>query len=255
MDPAIVLLATWALGLTSPNARTWLNIAVVILGVTMTAFGEIKFVLSGFLFQVAGRFFESFRLALIQKVLSGEENRMDPLVSLYYFTPVCAVMIGAVSAFAELPHLQMEDINEVGVGLLLANAAAAFLLNVAGVILVRAIRSSRPMLTSTDWKDICVDFAIVGRSQDYLLDLRFCSPLGCDRNADASYRLYYRHSRTVVLFAWEGKASLAVVPVARAIAGGRKELETKEICQTQVCSSVDFALGICRRDRWGIRWL
>lgn len=139
MDSAIVLLAMWALGLTSPNARTWLNIAVIILGVTTTAFGEIKFVLSGFLLQVAGRFFESFRLALIQKVLSGEEYKMEPLVSLYYFTPVCAVMIGAVSAFAELPRLQIEDINQTGVGLLLANAAVAFLLNVAGVILVSAI--------------------------------------------------------------------------------------------------------------------
>lgn len=140
MDPAIVLLAMWALGLTSPNARIWLNIAVIIIGVTMTAFGEIKFVLSGFLFQVAGRFFESFRLALIQKVLSGKEHRMDALVSLYYFAPVCAVMIGAVSAMTELPRLRMEDIQEAGIGLLLANAIIAFLLNVAGVILVRVMR-------------------------------------------------------------------------------------------------------------------
>ena len=137
MDPAIVLLAMWALGLTSPNARIWLNIAVIIIGVTMTAFGEIEFVLSGFLFQVAGRFFESYRLALIQKVLSGKEHKMDALVSLYYFAPVCAVMIGAVSAVTELPRLRMEDIKEAGIGLLLANAVVAFLLNVAGVILVR----------------------------------------------------------------------------------------------------------------------
>jgi hypothetical protein len=137
----------WALGLTSPNARIWLNIAVIIIGVTMTAFGEIKFVLSGFLFQVAGRFFESFRLALIQKVLSGKEHKMDALVSLYYFAPVCAVMIGAVSALTELPRLRVEDIKEAGVGLLLANAVVAFLLNVAGVILVRVMRR---ILSNTD---------------------------------------------------------------------------------------------------------
>ena len=104
----------------------------------MTALGEIKFVLSGFLFQVAGRFFESFRLALIQKVLAGEEQRMDPLVSLYYFAPVCTAMIGTVSAFAEMPRLRLEDIKQAGVGLLMANAAVAFLLNVAGVVLVSA---------------------------------------------------------------------------------------------------------------------
>jgi hypothetical protein len=137
----------WALGLTSPNARIWLNIAVIIIGVTMTAFGEIKFVLSGFLFQVAGRFFESFRLALIQKVLSEKEHKMDALVSLYYFAPVCAVMIGVVSALTELPRLRVEDIKEAGVSLLLANAVVAFLLNVAGVILVRVMRR---ILSNTD---------------------------------------------------------------------------------------------------------
>jgi hypothetical protein len=48
MDPGLVLLAMWALGLASPTAHVWLNIFVIIIGVTMTAFGEIKFVLSGF---------------------------------------------------------------------------------------------------------------------------------------------------------------------------------------------------------------
>lgn len=139
MDPTVVLLAIWALGLTSPNARTWLNIAVIIAGVIMTAFGEIKFVLSGFLFQVAGRLLESFRLALIQKVLPGEEHKMDPLVLLYYFAPVCAVMMCVVSAIVEWPQLRVEDIEEACAGLLLSNAAVAFLTNVAGVILVRLI--------------------------------------------------------------------------------------------------------------------
>lgn len=136
MDSVIVLLATWPLGLASPNARTWLNVTVILIGVTMTAFGEIEFVLSGFLFQVTGRFFESFRLALIQKILSGDEHKMDPLVSLYYFSPICAGMIIIVSALTELPRLRMEDIKQAGFGPLVANAAVAFLLNVAGVILI-----------------------------------------------------------------------------------------------------------------------
>jgi hypothetical protein len=218
MDPAIVLLAMWALGLTSPNARTWLNIAVIITGVTMTAFGEIKFVLSGFLFQVAGRFFESFRLALIQKVLSGDEHKMDPLVSLYYFAPVCAAMIGAVSAFAELPRLRVEDIREAGLGLLLANAAVAFLLNVAGVILVRPMQRRQPKLTSTDWKNVCADVASFRRSQDDILDLRVRRSLGNGRDTDPNCGLFCRHNWTAVLLAWKGEASLAVVPMDGAVA-------------------------------------
>jgi hypothetical protein len=67
---------------------------------------------------------------------------MDPLISLYYFAPLCAVMIFFASALVELPRLRLEDIQQTGVGLLVGNAAVAFLLNVAGVVLVSPAHSA-----------------------------------------------------------------------------------------------------------------
>ena len=74
---------------------------------------------------------------MVQRLLSSAEYKMDPLVSLYYFAPVCAVMNGVTALFLEVPNLTMGHIYNVGVWTLLANAVVAFLLNVSVVFLVR----------------------------------------------------------------------------------------------------------------------
>lgn len=61
---------------------------------------------------------------------------MDPLVSLYYFAPACAIMNGLCTIFVELPKMTMDDIYRVGPFVLLANALVAFMLNVSVVFLV-----------------------------------------------------------------------------------------------------------------------
>lgn len=61
---------------------------------------------------------------------------MDPLVSLYYFAPVCALMNGLTSLVTEIPTMTMDDIYRVGFITLLANAMVAFLLNVSVVFLI-----------------------------------------------------------------------------------------------------------------------
>ena len=62
---------------------------------------------------------------------------MDPMVSLYYFAPACAVINGVFTLFVEVPKMTMGDIYGLGIGTLVANAFVAFLLNVAVVLLVR----------------------------------------------------------------------------------------------------------------------
>lgn len=206
MDPAIVLLAMWALGLTSPTARVWLNIFVIIIGVTMTVLGEVKFVLSGFLFQIAGRVFESIRLALIQQILSGDEQKMDPLVSLYYFSPVCSVIIGFVFVFTELPRLRVHDIQQTGVGFLMANAAVAFLLNVAGVVLVGLSHivstSNIRAKSSTDREDICTHAPTQWCPENNLSGLRLSHAVGDCRDPHTTCRLLHRDHWVAVLLIW-----------------------------------------------------
>jgi len=80
--------------------------------------------------------FEAIRLTMVQRLLSSAEFKMDPLVSLYYFAPACAVMNGIVALVVEIPRMSMADIYQVGFFVLLANAMVAFLLNVSVVLLV-----------------------------------------------------------------------------------------------------------------------
>ena len=131
------MLATWAMGMAPVNLKVLFNVAVIVIGVVIASFGEIKFVFIGFLFQIGGIVFEATRLVMVQRLLSSAEFKMDPLVSLYYFAPVCAVMNGVTALFVEVPNLIMGHIYNVGIWTLLANAVVAFLLNVSVVFLVR----------------------------------------------------------------------------------------------------------------------
>lgn len=83
--------------------------------------------------------FEATRLVMVQRLLSSAEFKMDPLVSLYYFAPACAIMNGLVSLFAEVPKMTLQDVANVGYFTLLVNAMIAFLLNVSVVFLVSPV--------------------------------------------------------------------------------------------------------------------
>lgn len=73
---------------------------------------------------------------MIQILLSGEGQAMDPLVSLYYYAPVCTVMNFLVAGASELSSFQKEKVWQIGPLVLILNAAVAFLLNVASVFLI-----------------------------------------------------------------------------------------------------------------------
>lgn len=113
-----------------------MNIMVIVFGVALASYGEIDFNWIGFLFQLGGIFSEAFRLIMIQVLLSGEGQKMDPLVSLYYYAPVCAVMNILVALFSEFSSFHFADILNVGIFVLIVNAALAFFLNVSSVFLV-----------------------------------------------------------------------------------------------------------------------
>ncbi|KAK5016985.1 triose-phosphate transporter family-domain-containing protein [Cryomyces antarcticus] len=157
--PVAVLLATWGLGVAPPNMRTLFNVSFIVLGVVIASFGEIKFVLIGFLFQLGGIVFEAIRLVMVQRLLSSAEFKMDPLVSLYYFAPACTIMNGLVALLVEVPRMEMADLARVGYFVLLANALIAFLLNVSVVFLIG--RTSSLVLTLSG---VLKDILLVGAS-------------------------------------------------------------------------------------------
>lgn len=161
--PASVLLVGYAFGTDSWHAGTFGNVCVIVFGVMLASYGELAFSLTGFLYQLGGLVFESIRLIMVQKLLnpvnatplpgSDEEAqaredvgkdtvveqpnyKMDPLVSLYYYAPVCAVMNILVALVVEVPTFDSRDLAKVGVFTVIGNAAVAFLLNVASVFLI-----------------------------------------------------------------------------------------------------------------------
>lgn len=119
------------------------KVSFIVIGVVIASFGEIEFVLIGFLFQLGGIVFEALRLVMVQKLLSSAEYKMDPLVSLYYFAPLCAIMNFCVAAVVEIPSIKLQQIYEVGLITLLANAVIAFALNVSVVFLVSGTSPDR----------------------------------------------------------------------------------------------------------------
>jgi len=156
--PVAVLLVTWSLGIAPPNMRTLANVSVIVFGVVIASIGEIKFVMIGFVVQIIGIVCEATRLAMVERLLNSSEFKMDPLVSLYYFAPACAVMNFVMFLFMELHKISMDKIYELGLFTLLANATVAFMLNIAVVFLIG--RTSSLVLTlSGVLKDILLVIA------------------------------------------------------------------------------------------------
>ncbi|KAK7430340.1 hypothetical protein QQZ08_003088 [Neonectria magnoliae] len=136
VGPVAVLLASWAWGVATPSMSTLGNVLLIVCGVAIASAGEIEFSWIGFIFQVTGTLFEAVRLVMVQVMLSGEGIRMDPLVGLYYYAPVCTVMNIFVVALTEGPTFKWDDLAKTGYGMLLLNAFVAFILNIVSVFLI-----------------------------------------------------------------------------------------------------------------------
>ena len=137
-SPVAVLFFSWLWGIAHPTMTMLINISVIVFGVALASVGEIEFSWVGFAFQVSGTIFEAIRLVMIQVMLSSEGLKMDPLVGLYYYAPVCAVMNALVALPSELPKFEFQHLKDAGFFMLFLNALVAFMLNIASVCLVSA---------------------------------------------------------------------------------------------------------------------
>ena len=143
------------MGIHKADLKVLFNVSFIVLGVIIASIGEIKFVLIGVLFQLGGILFEAVRLVMVERLLSSAEYKMDPLVSLYYFAPVCAIMNFCTALVFEIPRIQMDELYHVGLWTLLANAMVAFALNVSVVFLVcELISMALHDLTFSDWQNV-----------------------------------------------------------------------------------------------------
>lgn len=159
VTPVAVLIASWILAVEEPNLRKLGNVSAIVVGVVIASYGEIEFRMIGFVFQAFGIAFEATRLVMVQRLLSGSEFKMDPLVSLYYFAPICAVFNGVICLFIEGPRLSLTAVQDVGYLMLILNAATALCLNIAVVFLIG--KTSSLVLTLSG---VLKDILLVGAS-------------------------------------------------------------------------------------------
>ena len=198
--PVAVLLVSWVLGVAPPNLKTLGNVSLIVVGVVIASIGEIKFDLTGFLYQAGGISFEATRLVMVQRLLSSAEYKMDPLVSLYYFAPVCGLMNSVVALILEVPSMTMANIYSVGIFMLVANAMVAFLLNVSVVFLVRELVKAKDIvLTFIDWQDLFSRSDIVRHPQRHPPRGLLHDDLGYTGQRYTILRLQHRARRSSLL--------------------------------------------------------
>ncbi|KAF9051355.1 triose-phosphate transporter family-domain-containing protein [Panaeolus papilionaceus] len=148
--PVAILLISWTFRIQEPNKKLAVIVLMISSGVALASHGELRFNLIGFLTQAAAVAFEASRLVMIQILLHN--LKMDPLVSLHYYAPVCAVINLFFLPFTE-GLAPFYALREIGMFVLISNAAVAFLLNVAAVFLV-GVGSGLVLTLAGVFKDI-----------------------------------------------------------------------------------------------------
>ncbi|SCV68257.1 BQ2448_378 [Microbotryum intermedium] len=146
-----VLTMSVMMGIEQFNRRTTVVVCFISMGVFIASYHEANFVFAGFIFQSLGILFEATRLVAIQKLLQG--LRMDPLVSLHYFAPVCAALnLLLVPVFEGYRPFELV-LERVGAFTLFINCNFALLLNVSVVYLI-GCASSLVLTLSGVLKDV-----------------------------------------------------------------------------------------------------
>lgn len=134
--PVAVLLLSVLSGLTQSSLMEVSIISIICLGVALTSAGELRFSAIGFVYQSLGILAESTRLVMTNFLMA--EVKLDPLSSLYYIAPCCAVLLSICCFYFESESLPWHRIiSRDFVGILLLNGVIAFTLNVAVVMLIK----------------------------------------------------------------------------------------------------------------------
>jgi len=148
--PVAILIISISFRLQEPNRKIMAIVLLISSGVSIASYGELRFNLLGFIFQAISLLCEAFRLVFIQILLHGQ--KMDPLVSLYYFAPVCATFNLIILPFTEGLD-PIRNFHLIGPAIFTANGALTFCLNVCAVFLVGAA-SSLVLTLAGVFKDI-----------------------------------------------------------------------------------------------------
>eukprot|EP00878_Enallax_costatus_P023886 GHUV01025445.1.p1 GENE.GHUV01025445.1~~GHUV01025445.1.p1 ORF type:complete len:307 (+),score=73.54 GHUV01025445.1:988-1908(+) len=137
--PGLVYASGCVVGTEQFRPAVALNMALIAFGVVVCALGEVNLVVLGLLEQLAALGFEAMRLTLVQVLINSKGYNMNPLQSLYYVSPACLVSLLPLFCVVEYPRViaaQAAQEIHFNAPVLLANALAAFALNLAVFLLI-----------------------------------------------------------------------------------------------------------------------
>lgn len=133
--PVAVLIFSFFSGLEKTSFVELYIVFIICVGVALTSVGELAFSWLGFTFQAIAILAESSRLVLTNLLM--KTLKLDPLSSLYYIAPLCALFIGIACLIFEFQDLPFERIYTLEFAtVMLVNGLVAFTLNVAVVLLI-----------------------------------------------------------------------------------------------------------------------
>lgn len=133
--PGLVYMSGIYLGTETFNMASAANMSLIAFGVVVCAVGEANLVLKGLIQQLAALAFEAARLTLVQILMNSKGLQMNPLQSLYYVSPACLISLLVPFILVEAPVLFV-SVPVIYPSVLLANALAAFALNLAVFLLI-----------------------------------------------------------------------------------------------------------------------
>ncbi|GBF90091.1 sugar phosphate phosphate translocator [Raphidocelis subcapitata] len=132
--PLLVYLVGAAAGAERLERSALANMALVVAGVLVASYGEVRFVVAGVLLQALSLCAEAVRLVMVQLLLQGRGVRLNPITTMYYVAPVCLACL--LPAFAVSEARAVLAGPPVPAARLLGSAAAAFALNCSVFLLI-----------------------------------------------------------------------------------------------------------------------
>ncbi len=133
--PVAVLIFSFFSGLEKTSQMELYIVLIICVGVALTSVGESYFSWIGFTFQSLGILAEASRLVMTNLLM--KQLKLDPLSSLYYIAPLCALFIGFACLIFEVQDLPFDRMQTTDfMAIMVVNAVVAFSLNVAVVLLI-----------------------------------------------------------------------------------------------------------------------
>lgn len=134
--PGLVFASGVLLGTEKYSMGTTANMLLIAFGVVVCAVGELNLVVRGLIQQLMALAFEAMRLTMVQILMTGKGLSMNPIQSLYYVSPACFICLLVPFVAVEVPHMRVTHDWKLNPPVMIANALAAFVLNLAVFLLI-----------------------------------------------------------------------------------------------------------------------